>query len=89
MKLVLESFIPSVSRSSAWSWPRTSIPVKRVSGTVNSRSGSHLVMGQPCSREDGDLLSSGDAVHAIDGRDSGLDHLLRVDAALRIYGLTW
>lgn len=47
----------------------------------------YLVVRQPSSREDGDLLPSGDAVHAIDGRDAGLDHLLRVNAALRVYGL--
>lgn len=46
-------------------------------------------MGQPSSRKNGDLLSSGNAVHAIDGGDASLDHLLRVDTALRIDGLTW
>lgn len=50
---------------------------------------SHLVVGQPSSREDGDLLSSGDTVHAIDGGDAGLDHLLGVDTTLRVDGLTW
>lgn len=46
-------------------------------------------MGQPSSRENGDLLSSSNAIHAINGRDASLDHLLRVDTALRIDGLTW
>lgn len=49
---------------------------------------SHLVMRQPSSREDGNLLPSGNAVHAVDGRDTGLNHLLGVDTALRINGLT-
>lgn len=49
----------------------------------------HLVVWQAGSREDGDFLPSGDAVHAIDGRYSRLDHLLRVDTALRVYRLAW
>ena len=36
-------------------------------------------MGQTGSGKDWDLLSSGDAVHGIDGRDTSLNHLLRVD----------
>lgn len=48
----------------------------------------YLVVRQPGSRENGDFLPSGDAVHAIDGRDASLDHLLRVNAALRVYGLS-
>lgn len=39
--------------------------------------------------EDWDLLSTGDAVHAINGGDARLDHLLRVDTALRVNGLAW
>lgn len=48
----------------------------------------YLVVRETCSREDGDLLASGDAVHAVDGRDAGLDHLLGVNAALGVDGLT-
>lgn len=47
-----------------------------------------LIVWQPSSRKDGDLLSSCNAVHAINGRDARLDHLLGVDAALRIDWLT-
>lgn len=53
-----------------------------------SASYSHLVVWQPSSWKNGDLLSSCDAVHAINGWDTSLDHLLRVDTALRIDGLT-
>lgn len=49
----------------------------------------YLIMRQPGSRENRDLLSSGDAVHAINSRDTSLDHLLRVDTALRVDGLAW
>ena len=45
-------------------------------------------MRQPRSREDGYFLPPGDAVHAVDGRYAGLDHLLGVDPTLRVYGLT-
>lgn len=50
---------------------------------------SYLVVGQAGCREDGNLLTSGDAVHPIDGRDTGLDHLFGVDTALRVDGLAW
>lgn len=49
----------------------------------------HLIVGQSSSRENGNLLSSGNAVHAIDSGDAGLDHFLRVDAALRVNWLTY
>lgn len=48
-----------------------------------------LVVWKSGSREDGDLLASGNAVHAVDGGDAGLDHLLRVNTALRVDGLAW
>lgn len=50
--------------------------------------GSHLIVGEPSSRKNGNLLSSGNAVHAINGGDAGLDHLLGVDTTLRVDGLT-
>ena len=50
---------------------------------------THLIVGQTSSRKDGDLLASGDAVHAVDGGDAGLDHLLRVDTALGVDWLAW
>lgn len=40
-------------------------------------------------RENGDFLPPGDAVHAVDGGDAGLDHLLGVDTALWVDGLAW
>lgn len=45
-------------------------------------------MWEPCSRENGYFLPSGDAVHAINGRNSSLDHLLGVNTTLRVYWLT-
>lgn len=48
---------------------------------------THLIMWKTSSRKDGDLLSSGNAVHAIDGRDARLDHLFWIDTALRVDGL--
>lgn len=48
----------------------------------------YLIVWQPCGREDRYFLSSGDAVHAVDGRYAGLDHLLGVDPTLRVYRLT-
>lgn len=48
----------------------------------------YLIMWETCSRENGYLLPSGDAVHAIDGRNARLDHLLWVNATLRVYWLT-
>ena len=50
---------------------------------------SHLVVRQTSGGEDGDLLATGDRVHHIDGRDTRLDHLLRVDTRPRVDGLTW
>lgn len=49
----------------------------------------HLIVGEPSCREDGDLLATGNAVHDINGGDSGLDHLLRVDSVMGIDGLAW
>lgn len=46
-------------------------------------------MGEPSRREDGNLLATGDAVHDINGGDSRLDHLLRVDSVMGIDWLAW
>lgn len=51
--------------------------------------GTHLIVGETGSGEDGDLLAPGDAVHHVDGRDPSLDHLLGVDAAVGVDGLAW
>lgn len=48
----------------------------------------YLIVRETCSRENRDLLASGNAVHAINGRDASLDHLFWVNAALRVNGLT-
>lgn len=51
--------------------------------------GTHLIVGETGSGEDGDLLAPGNAVHHVDGRDPSLDHLLGVDAAMGVDGLAW
>jgi hypothetical protein len=38
------------------------------------------------SRENRNLLTTSDRVHRIDGRDTGLNHLLRVDTRVRVDG---
>ena len=48
----------------------------------------NLVVRESVSREDGDLLTSGNGVHDVDGGDPGLDHLLRVDPRVGIDRLT-
>merc|ERR1719491_1072387 len=47
----------------------------------------HLVVGQTCRREDGDLLPTRHGVHHVDGRDTRLDHRLGVVPAGRVDGL--
>mmetsp|Transcript_8400 Transcript_8400/g.12793 ORF Transcript_8400/g.12793 Transcript_8400/m.12793 type:complete len:334 (+) Transcript_8400:495-1496(+) len=49
---------------------------------------SDFVMGETGSGEEGDLLSSGDGSHGIDGGDTSLDHLLGVDPLVGVDGLT-
>lgn len=46
-------------------------------------------MGQACSREYGNFLSSGNTVHAIYSRNASLNHLFRVDSTLGIDWLTY
>jgi len=41
---------------------------------------ANLVVRQTSSREDGNLLATSNGVHGIDGGDTSLDHLLRVNA---------
>lgn len=45
-----------------------------------------LVVRQAGGAEDGDLLAARDAVHGVDGADAGGDHLLGVDARVRVDG---
>lgn len=44
----------------------------------------YLIVWQTSSREDGYFLPPSNAVHSINGRYSCLDHLLRVNTALRV-----
>lgn len=46
--------------------------------SLSTNLGGDFVVGQTGGGEDGDLLSSGNRVHRVDGGDSGRDHLLRV-----------
>lgn len=48
----------------------------------------NVVVWQTGSGEEGDLLAARHRVHAVNGRDTGLDHLLGVRAHLRVDGLT-
>jgi hypothetical protein len=50
---------------------------------------AYLVVRQTGRREDGDLLTTGDRVHHVDGRDTGLNHLTRILALERVDGLAY
>jgi hypothetical protein len=43
-------------------------------------------MRQTSSREDGDLLTTGDGVHGINGGDTSLDHFFRIDTGEGVDG---
>ena len=45
---------------------------------------ANLVVGQTSSGEDGNLLATGNGVHGINGGDTSLNHLLRVNAGERV-----
>ena len=45
---------------------------------------SNLVVGKTRSREDRDLLTTGDRVHGVDSADTGGDHLLGVDTRVGV-----
>jgi hypothetical protein len=49
--------------------------------------GGDIVVRQTGGGEERDLLATGDGVHAVNGGDAGLDHLLGVRAHLRVDGL--
>lgn len=57
-------------------------------GGLSHDLGSDFVVGESVCREEGDLLSSGDGGHAVDGRDAGLQHLLGVDPLAGVDGLS-
>jgi hypothetical protein len=46
----------------------------------------YLVVRKSGSREDGNLLTTSDGVHRVDGRNTCLDHLLGVDARVGVDG---
>jgi hypothetical protein len=50
--------------------------------------GTNLIMGETIGREKGDLLSSGNRVHDINGRDTSLDHFLGVVSLIRVNRLS-
>lgn len=50
--------------------------------------GTNLIMGETVGREEGDLLSTGDGVHDINGGDTSLDHFLRVISLERVNWLS-
>ena len=45
---------------------------------------THLVVRETGRRKDGDLLPARDRVHDVDSRNTSLNHLLRVDARIRV-----
>ena len=47
-----------------------------------------FVVGQSVGRKDGNLLPTSDGIHDVNGRDASLDHFLRIDAGVRVDGLT-
>ena len=49
---------------------------------------SYFIVRETSCWEDGNLLSSSDAVHGVYGRDTGLDHFLRVDPRPGVNRLT-
>jgi len=49
---------------------------------------TNLIMGKTIGREEGDLLSSSDGVHDINGRDTSLDHFLGVVSLIRVNRLS-
>jgi hypothetical protein len=51
---------------------------------LSANLGSDFVVGKTGGREDGDLLTTRNRVHGVDGRDTGGDHLLGVDLALLV-----
>jgi len=50
--------------------------------------GTNLIMGETVGREEGDLLSTGDGVHDINGGDTSLDHFLGVISLERVNRLS-
>lgn len=49
---------------------------------------SDFVVWETGSRENGDFLTTGNGIHGINGRDTGLDHFFRVNTGERVDGRT-
>lgn len=49
--------------------------------------GGNFVVRKTSGREDGNLLTTGNGVHGVDGRDTGGDHLLGVFLQISIQGI--
>jgi hypothetical protein len=53
-------------------------------GGLTTNLGTNVVMGETTGREEGDLLTTSDGVHQIDGRDTSLNHFLGVHSLVRV-----
>jgi len=53
-------------------------------GSLTANLGTNGIMGETSGGEEGNLLTTSDGVHDIDGGDSSLDHLLGVVTLVRI-----
>jgi hypothetical protein len=47
---------------------------------------TYFIMRQTSSREDGDLLTTGDRVHGINSGNTSLDHFFRIDSGEGVDG---
>jgi hypothetical protein len=54
--------------------------------SLSTNLGGDLVVRQTSGREDGNLLTTSNRVHSVNGRDTGRDHLLGVFLQTSIYG---
>lgn len=80
--------LSDLSRNST-TWSSPSGGSEQADCSIKCYSNPYLVMGQPSSRENGDLLASGNTVHPIDSRNASLDHFFWVDSTLRIDRLAY
>jgi hypothetical protein len=56
--------------------------------SLSANLGGNFVVGQTGGRENGNLLTTSNGIHAINGRDTSLDHLTWVDTRVWVDGLT-
>jgi len=57
-------------------------------GSLTANLGRNFVVRKTSSGEEGNLLTTGNGVHDIDGGDTSLDHLLRILSLIGVNGLT-